>query len=46
MTKKRSEYVYNLVGIIKEKKKAKVKRVGYDLSVKLTNFDDINNIKA
>lgn len=46
MTKQRSDFLYELVGIIKEKKKTNGERIGYRLIVNLPNQPDINWILA
>ena len=47
MNKARSEYLYDLVGIIKEKKRKKLeKRDCFKLVVELTNQTNISSIQA
>jgi len=46
MTKQRSEYLYQLVGIVKEIKKVYNQRTGYKLIVNLPNQPEINWILA
>jgi hypothetical protein len=47
MTKQRSNYLYELVGIIREKKDNKHQtREGFNLLVELTNYPKISVIRA
>ena len=47
MTKQRSEYIYDLVGIIRKIKPNKIKhRMGLDLEVELSNYSEISTIKV
>ncbi|WNE40818.1 MAG: hypothetical protein mread185_000275 [Mycoplasmataceae bacterium] len=47
MNKARNEYLYELVGIIRERKIKKIKdRECFDLSVELTNYPEVSIIKS
>ncbi|MDR1670537.1 MAG: hypothetical protein LBR43_02340 [Spiroplasmataceae bacterium] len=47
MTKQRSNYLYELVGIIREKKNnSKKERVGYKLTVEISNLENIPFIQV